>query len=88
MSINWSNNRRIFKSKISLIDNRCYYKMVSKTKLKEKSTNNRFYHTCIFYKYYSQYKNGGISKLEFGKLSELSMPTIYKYLSIVENKSN
>lgn len=32
----------------------------------------------LFYKYYPQYKSGIISKLEFGKLSDLSMPTIYR----------
>jgi DNA invertase Pin-like site-specific DNA recombinase len=42
----------------------------------------------IFYRYYPQYKNGYISKLELGRLTLLSMPTIYKYISFVENKNN
>jgi DNA invertase Pin-like site-specific DNA recombinase len=42
----------------------------------------------IFYRYYPQYKNNRISKLELGRLTLLSMPTIYKYINIVENKNN
>lgn len=38
----------------------------------------------IFYKHYPKYKNGEINKKEFSRLCELSYPTIYKYLSIVE----
>jgi DNA invertase Pin-like site-specific DNA recombinase len=40
----------------------------------------------IFYKHYPKYKKGGINKKEFSRLCELSYPTIYKYLDIVENK--
>lgn len=38
----------------------------------------------IFYKYYPKYKKGEINKKEFSRLCNLSYPTIYKYLSIVE----
>lgn len=40
----------------------------------------------VFYKYYPRYKNGEINKREFARLTNLSAPSIYKYLSIVENK--
>lgn len=39
----------------------------------------------VFYKHYPKYKNGEINKMEFSKICSLSYPTIYKYLSIVEN---
>lgn len=39
----------------------------------------------VFYKHYPKYKNGEINKKEFSRLCSLSYPTIYKYLSIVEN---
>lgn len=39
----------------------------------------------VFYKHYPKYKNGEINKKEFSRLCALSYPTIYKYLSIVEN---
>lgn len=38
----------------------------------------------IFYKHYPKYKQGEINKKEFSRLCDLSYPTIYKYLSIVE----
>ena len=38
----------------------------------------------IFYKHYPKYKNGDVNKKEFSRLCELSYPTIYKYLQIVE----
>lgn len=38
----------------------------------------------IFYKYYPKYKKGEINKKEFSRLCDLSYPTIYKYLGIVE----
>ena len=38
----------------------------------------------IFYKHYPKYKKGEINKKEFSRLCDLSYPTIYKYLSIVE----
>ncbi len=41
----------------------------------------------IFYKHYRKYKNGEINKKEFSRLCDLSYPTIYKYLSIVEGKT-
>lgn len=37
-----------------------------------------------FYKHYPKYKNGEINKMEFSRLCDLSYPTIYKYLDIVE----
>ena len=40
----------------------------------------------IFYKYYPDYKNGRINKSEFARLSKISYPSIYKYLSIVEER--
>ena len=40
----------------------------------------------VFYKHYPKYKNGEINKMEFSRLCNLSYPTIYKYLSIVENQ--
>lgn len=38
----------------------------------------------IFYKHYPKYKNGEINKKEFARLCNLSYPTIYKYLNIIE----
>ena len=38
----------------------------------------------IFYKHYPKYKNGEINKKEFSRLCDLSYPTIYKYLKIIE----
>lgn len=38
----------------------------------------------IFYKHYPKYKKGEINKKEFSRLCNLSYPTIYKYLRIVE----
>lgn len=40
----------------------------------------------IFYKHYPKYKKGEINKKEFSKLCNVSYPTIYKYLKIVEDK--
>lgn len=39
----------------------------------------------IFYKHYPKYKKGEINKKEFSRLCNLSYPTIYKYLGIVES---
>lgn len=39
----------------------------------------------IFYKHYPKYKKGEINKKEFSRLCDLSYPTIYKYLGIVES---
>ena len=41
----------------------------------------------IFYKHYPKYKQGEINKKEFSRLCNLSYPTIYKYLSIIEGGS-
>ncbi len=38
----------------------------------------------VFYKHYPKYKKGEINKKEFSRLCNLSYPTIYKYLHIVE----
>ena len=40
----------------------------------------------IFYKHYPKYKCGDINKKEFSRLCDLSYPTIYKYIRIVEGK--
>lgn len=42
----------------------------------------------IFYKHYPKYKCGDINKKDFSRLCSLSYPTIYKYLRIVEGKTN
>lgn len=39
----------------------------------------------IFYKHYPKYKKGEINKKEFSRLCNVSYPTIYKYLHIVED---
>lgn len=39
---------------------------------------------AVFLKYYSKYKSSEINKLEFSKLCNLSYPTIYKYIKIME----
>lgn len=41
----------------------------------------------MFYRYYPRYKCGDINKSEFARLTGLSYPSIYKYLSIVEEKN-
>ena len=41
----------------------------------------------IFYKHYPKYKNGEINKKEFSRLCDLSYPSIYKYLKIVEGRN-
>lgn len=38
-----------------------------------------------FYRYYPMYKSGNINKKEFSRIANLSYPSIYKYLHIVEN---
>lgn len=38
----------------------------------------------LFYRYYPMYKNKQINKKEFSRLSKLSYPSIYKYISLVE----
>lgn len=40
----------------------------------------------LFYKHYPKYKNGDINKKEFSRLCNLSYPSIYKYLAIVESR--
>lgn len=42
---------------------------------------------AIFYKHYPKYKSKEINKKEFSRLCNLSYPTIYKYLELVENKT-
>ncbi len=41
---------------------------------------------AIFYKHYPKYKKGEINKKEFSRLCNLSYPTIYKYLSIIDGR--
>ena len=38
----------------------------------------------IFYKYYPKYKKGEINKKELSRLCDISYPTVYKYLRIIE----
>ena len=38
----------------------------------------------VFYKHYPQYKSGQLNKSEFARVCDLSYPTIYKYLALVE----
>ena len=38
----------------------------------------------LFIKYYSRYKTNEINKMEFSRLCNLSYPTIYKYIRILE----
>lgn len=38
----------------------------------------------MFYRHYPKYKNKEINKMEFARLCNLSYPTIYKYLNIIE----
>lgn len=39
----------------------------------------------IFYRHYPKYQRGEINKKEFSRLCDLSYPTIYKYLKLVES---
>ena len=39
----------------------------------------------IFMQYYPKYKNGTLNKSAFARVTQLSYPTIYKYLKLVEN---
>jgi DNA invertase Pin-like site-specific DNA recombinase len=41
-----------------------------------------------FFKHYPMYKSGSINKREYARLCNLSYPTIYKYLSIIETVAN
>ena len=41
---------------------------------------------AIFYKYYPKFKNNEISKIELSRLTNLSYPSIYKYLKIIESE--
>ena len=38
----------------------------------------------IFYKHYPKYKKGEINKMDLSRLCEISYPTVYKYLRIIE----
>ena len=40
----------------------------------------------VFLKHYPQYKNGFLNKVELAKVCDLSYPTVFKYLRLVENK--
>ncbi|MFR5875325.1 MAG: recombinase family protein [Eubacterium sp.] len=39
----------------------------------------------IFIKNYEKYKNGQITKMDLSRLSEISYPTVYKYINIMED---
>ena len=41
---------------------------------------------ALFFKFYPKYKNNELNKMEFARICGLSYPTIFKYLSLVENK--
>ena len=38
----------------------------------------------VFYKHYPQYKAGKLNKVEFARVCEVSYPTVFKYLRIIE----
>ena len=38
----------------------------------------------VFLKHYDKYKKGELSKMDLSRLCELSYPTVYKYISILE----
>jgi DNA invertase Pin-like site-specific DNA recombinase len=38
-----------------------------------------------FYKYYSQYKNGRITKVELARLCRVARSTVYRYLDYIED---
>lgn len=40
----------------------------------------------VFYRYYPKYKNREITKKEYARLCEVSYPTVYKYLKIIEGE--
>ena len=43
---------------------------------------------AIFKKYYAQYKAGEINKSELAKLSEVTRPTAYKYIEILDGEAD
>ena len=42
----------------------------------------------IFFRHYPKYKNDKINKKEFSRLCNLSYPTIFKYIGMVESNNN
>lgn len=62
-----------------------YAKNVKKVKLGRKKTRYEDIPES-FFRYLPKYQNKEINKSEFARLSDLSYPTIYKYLEIVNNK--
>lgn len=38
----------------------------------------------VFFRHYEKYKKGDINKADLSRLCEISYPTVYKYISIVE----
>ena len=42
---------------------------------------------AIFYRHYPKYQKGDINKKEFSRLCNLSYPTIYKYLHVIEEEN-
>ena len=41
----------------------------------------------VFFKYYAMYKNHQINKVEFSRITGLSRSSIYKYIDIIESKT-
>lgn len=39
----------------------------------------------VFYRHYASYKNGQFNVTEFARLCNVSRPTLYKYIKIIEN---
>ena len=39
---------------------------------------------AIFYKYYTEYKSGKMNVSEFARVCDISRPTIYRYIKVVE----
>ena len=62
-----------------------YAKNVKKVKLGRKKTGYEDIPES-FFRYLPKYQNKEINKSEFARLSDLSYPTIYKYLEIFNNK--
>ncbi len=41
---------------------------------------------AVFFKFYPKYKNNELNKMEFARICGLSYPTIFKYISLVEDR--
>ena len=42
----------------------------------------------VFYRHYPKYKQGQLTKKDLSRLCELSYPTVYKYLKIIEEANH